>query len=53
VLSGMVPLLFVAFVLAGITYDVTVRSLTSSDHAVSIMGMRLILLRAPRAEAGI
>jgi aminobenzoyl-glutamate transport protein len=38
VLSGVVPLLFVAFVLGGITYGVTVRSLTSSDDAVTIMG---------------
>jgi aminobenzoyl-glutamate transport protein len=37
-LSGVVPLLFVAFVLGGITYGVTVRSLTSSDDAVTIMG---------------
>ena len=37
VLSGVVPLLFVAFVLGGITYGVTVRSLTSSDDAVTIM----------------
>jgi aminobenzoyl-glutamate transport protein len=38
VLSGVVPLLFVAFVLGGIAYGVTVRSLTSSDDAVTIMG---------------
>ncbi|QYN38500.1 AbgT family transporter [Pseudonocardia sp. DSM 110487] len=37
VLSGVVPLLFVAFVLGGITYGVTIRSLTSSDDAVTIM----------------
>jgi aminobenzoyl-glutamate transport protein len=37
VLSGIVPLLFVAFVLGGVTYGVTTRSLTSSDDAVTIM----------------
>jgi aminobenzoyl-glutamate transport protein len=37
VLSGIVPLLFVGFVLGGITYGVTVRTLTSGDQAVTIM----------------
>ena len=36
-LSGVVPLLFAGFVLGGITYGTTVRSLTSGEQAVTIM----------------